>query len=248
MILPVLLSSFLSLWFSGGIGIIGVMAQPPAQQQAPAPAGQQQQVPLAANKGDLVGTWVSGSQGVITGPGFVNPLNFSFNYPKVTGVSYSFSQGGFFEEAFYRFTVNSSQPNCITGVLQWQHGTYQPLANGSIILNPISSDGRQQVQDTCSPVSNIIQQFNNTVLMSTWEIRTDEVLGKELLLYGFDGTPVQPLYPYANPPIMLPTETLTANVTIGQTDIGAALPRSVVSAVIVGALGGLLGAVAVLFS
>ena len=31
-------------------------------------AQQQQQVPLATNKGDLVNTWVSGSQGVITGP------------------------------------------------------------------------------------------------------------------------------------------------------------------------------------
>jgi len=211
--------------------------------------GQQQpQVPLAANKADLVGTWVSGSQGVITGPGFVNPLNFSFNYPKVPGVSYSFTQDGHFEEAFYKFTVNSSQPNCITGVLQWQHGQYLALANGSIVMNPISSDGRQQVQDTCSPVSNIIQQFNTTVLMSTWEIRTDEVLGKELLLYGFDGTPVQPLYPYANPPIMLPTETLTANVTVGQQDLSAAIPRSVVSTVIVGAVGGFLGVLAVFMS
>jgi len=245
MILNVLLSSLVSV-----VGVVGQAGQGGGQQQAPAPAqGQQpQQQPLAANKGDLVGTWVSGSQGVITGPGFVNPLNFSFNYPKVTGVSYSFTQGGFFEEAFYKFTVNSSQPNCITGVLQWQHGMYQALANGSIVMNPISSDGRQQVQDTCSPVSNIIQQFNHTVLMNTWEIRTDEVLGKELLLYQFDGTPVQPLYPYANPPIMLPTETLTANVSVGQMDMSAALPRSVVSTIVVGALGGLLGAVAVLLS
>jgi len=226
MVLAALLSTFLS--FSVAMG----------QQQA--------QVPLAANKADLVGTWVSGSQGVITGPSFVNPLNFSFNYPKVTGVSYSFTKDMFFEEAFYKFTVNSSQPNCITGVLQWQHGTYQPLANGSIVMNPIASDGRQQVQDTCSPVSNIIQQFNATVLMSTWEIRTDEVLGKELLLYGFDGVPVQPLYPYANPPIMLPTQTLTANVTVGQTDIGAAVPRSAVSTAIIGAIGGFLGVLAVL--
>jgi len=228
MVLAALLSTFLS--FSTVMG----------QQQA--------QQPLAANKADLVGTWVSGSQGVITGPGFVNPLNFSFNYPKVPGVSYSFTSDGFFEEAFYKFTVNASQPNCITGVLQWQHGKYTPNFNNTISMTPITSDGRQQVQDTCSPVSNIIQQFNATVFMSGWEIRTDEILGKELLLYGFDGTPVQPLYPYANPPIMLPTETLTANVTVGQTDIGAALPRSVVSTVIVGAIGGFFGVLAVFMS
>ena len=136
----------------------------------------------------------------------------------------------------------ASQPNCITGVLQWQHGQYQALANGSIVMLPIASDGRQQVQDTCSPVSNIIQQFNATVLMKTWEIRTDEILGKELLLYQFDGVPVQPLYPYANPPIMLPVETLTANVTSGQQDLSSAIPRSVISTIIVGAVGGLLGA------
>jgi len=228
MILSVFLSTFLS--FSGAMG-----QQPPQQ-------------PLAANAGDLTGTWVSGSQGVITGPGFVNPLNFSFTYPKVTGVSYSFSKDGHFEEAFYKFSVNSSQPNCITGVLQWQHGSFQALANGSIVLNPISSDGRQQVQDTCSPVSNIIQQFNQTTLMKTWEIRTDELLGKELLLYQFDGVPLQPLYPYANPPIMLPVETLTANVSVGQTDIGLAIPRSAISTLLVGAVGGVLGALAVFSS
>jgi len=229
MVLGALLSTFLS--FS-----VVVMGQ------------QQAQVPLAPNRLDLVGTWVSGSQGVITGPGFVNPLNFSFNYPKVPGVSYSFTKDFHFEEAFYKFTVNSSQPNCITGVLQWQHGTYQPFANGSILLNPITSDGRQQVQDTCSPVSNIIQQFNSTVNISTWEIRTDEILGKELLLYAFDGVPFQPLYPYANPPIMLPVETLTANVTVGQNALSAAIPRSAVSTVLVGAIGGFLGVLAIFMS
>jgi len=226
-----------SVLFSTFLSFLGAMAQ---QQQS--------QVPLAGNKANLVGTWVSGSQGVITGPNFVNPLNFSFNYPSVTGVSYSFTSDLHFEEAFYKFSVNSSQPNCITGVLQWQHGVYEPLANGSIIMNPIASDGRQQVQDTCSPVSNIIQQFNSTVFMSTWEIRTDVVLGPELLLYQFNGVPEQPLYPYANPPIMLPTETLTANVSIGQLDTGAGIPRSVVSTALVGAVGGFLGVLAVFCS
>jgi hypothetical protein len=35
-----------------------------------------QQQPFASNKGDLVGTWVSGSQGVITGP--VSPQSRHF--------------------------------------------------------------------------------------------------------------------------------------------------------------------------
>jgi hypothetical protein len=71
-----------------------VLCQPPTQQ------------PLADNEGDLVGTWVSMSQGVITGPvscketiyleqslttfqGFINPLNSTFYYPSLTGLSYS---------------------------------------------------------------------------------------------------------------------------------------------------------------
>jgi len=203
--------------------------------------GQQQSVQEAPNKGDLVGTWVSASQGVVTGPSFCNPLSFSFNYPSVPGVSYSFSADGYFEEAWYRFYKNASlAPNCITGVLQWQHGTYQALANGSIIMNPIASDGRQQVQDTCAAVSNIIQQFNQTVLMNIWETRVDPVLGKYLLLYNYDNTSNQPLYPYANPPVMLPTQTLTANVTTGQQSNGATYHQAI-SLGSVGVIGALIG-------
>jgi len=226
--LPILLSTFLS---------------------AASSAWGQQQVQMAPNQADLVGTWVSASQGVITGPSFANPLNFSFNYPKVPGVSYSFTSDGHFEEAWYQFFPNASTPNCITGVLQWQHGNYQALQNGSIIMNPIASDGRQQVQDTCAAVSNIIQQFNSTVFMSTWENRTDPILGQYLILYQFNGVPVQPLYPYASPPVMLPTQTLTANVTAGQQANGALYARaqSILSMGAVTVLGGLIGASAVLF-
>jgi len=204
------------------------------------------QLPLADNKGDLVGTWVSGSQSVVTGPNFANPMKFSFTYPKTTGVSYSFSSDGFFEEAWYKFTPNGTAPNCITGVLQWQHGTYEALANNSIIMTPFSSDGRQQVQDTCAAVSNIIQQFNSTVLMKNWRIDTDPVLGKMLLLFQFDGTPVQPLYPYASPPVMLPTQVLTANVTAGQMG-GAMVPQGILSLTLVGLIGGLIGIAAIFF-
>lgn len=39
----------------------------------------------------LIGTWSSGSQHVVTGPGFANPVNMSFTYPSTTGISYSFT-------------------------------------------------------------------------------------------------------------------------------------------------------------
>jgi len=199
----------------------------------------QDQTTFAQNANTLVGTWVSQSQGVITGPSFANPLNFSFAYGNTTGVSYSFTADFHFEEAWYKFTGNGSNPNCVKGVIQWQHGTYQPLANGTLLLNPIASDGRQQVQDTCAAVSNIIQQFNSTERMQTWEIRTDPVLGQELLLYAFDLQPEQPLYMYANPPIMLPVEQLTPNVTVGQLAGSGALPGVRISLALLGSLSAL---------
>jgi len=203
------------------------------------------QLPLADNKADLVGTWVSTSQSVITGPSFINPINFTFHNPKLTGISYSFTDDGHFEESFYTLTVNATMPNCITAVLQWQHGSYQALANNSILYFPIASDGRQRVLNTCSPQSDVTQQFNQTFWMRGWEIVQDPLLGAELQLYEFDGTPVNPLYPYANPPIMLPTETLTPSTNIGLEDFSSAM-RRVASPVLIGVAGLLFGTVSVL--
>ncbi|KZS93836.1 hypothetical protein SISNIDRAFT_440953 [Sistotremastrum niveocremeum HHB9708] len=198
---------------------------------------------LAPNQADLVGTWASGTGAVQTGPNFVNPLNFSFSYPQTTGISYSFTTDGFFEEAWYRFNSNGSNPNCIQGVIQWQHGTYCPLANGSIVLNPFAPDGRQQVQDPCSPVSNIIQQFNATTLLNTWQLNNDPQWGTQLLLFQFDDSPLSPMYQFANPPVMLPTQVLTPNVTNGQ-QLNAARSTASISpmlTILVGVVAGGLG-------
>jgi len=196
------------------------------------------QQPLADNAGDLVGTWVSTSQSVITGAGFINPINFTFNYPSHTGISFSYTEDGHFEEAFYTLTVNATQPNCIQAALQWQHGTYQALANNSILYFPIASDGRQRVLNTCSPTSDVTQQWNQTFWMRGWEIVQDPILGTELQLYEFDGTPVNPLYPYASPPIMLPTETLTPAVDLGTVSSDAIV--ATISPLAVGLLFGML--------
>lgn len=131
-------------------------------------------------------------------------------------------------------------PNCITAVLQWQHGEYQALANNSILYFPVASDGRQRVLNTCSPQSDVTQQFNQTFWMRGWEIKQDPLLGTELQLYEFDGTPVQPMYPFAKPPIMLPTETLTPSTDIGQVALGSAI-RKVASPVLISGAGLLLG-------
>jgi len=176
------------------------------------------------NATSLLGTWSSGSGAVRTGVGFANPVNFTFTYPNTTGISYSFTteelsdgSAGYFEEAQYRFTGNGSRPTCIVGVVQWQHGTYTINANNSITLNPFASDGRQQVQDMCAANSNIIQQFNQTTLFLNWNIYMDPQRGAKLQLYRFDGAPLSPMYLIAQTPNMLPTTTLTGNVTTGQT-------------------------------
>jgi len=188
----------------------------------------------AHNVTSLLGTWSSGSMAVKTGVGFANPVDFSFTYPNTTGISYSFTtdelsdgSAGYFEEALYRFTGNGSEPTCIVGVVQWQHGTYETLANGSIVLNPFYTDGRQQVQDMCAAQSNIIQQFNQTTLFQSWRIFNDPQLGPKLQIYQYNGAPLAPMYVVSQTPNMLPTTTLTGNVTTGQTTPSGALSGSI---------------------
>ncbi|KAG9051632.1 Reversal of tor2 lethality [Tulasnella sp. UAMH 9824] len=183
------------------------------------------------NVTSIAGTWSSGNGAVMTGPGFANPVNFTFNYPATTGISYSFTEeslsdgsNGYFEEAQYRFQGNGSRPTCIVGVVQWQHGTYTLNSNGSITLNPFAADGRMQVQDMCAAKSNIIQQFNQTTLFAAWNIYQDTTRGYKLQLYRFDGAPLSPMYQISTTPNMLPTELLT-NTTVNTVVIGAASSR-----------------------
>jgi len=192
----------------------------------------------------LLGMWSSGSGAVQTGAGFCNPVNYSFTYPATTGISYSFTvdvledADGYFEEALYRFIGNGTQPTCITGVMQWQHGTYTLNANGSMTLNPFPMDGRQQVQDMCAAKSNIIQQFNQTTLFSNWNIVQDPQRGTKLQIYQFDGTPMSPLYLLSQTPNMLPTVALT-NASTGEvapSGAGLRMDRSGLLSVLVAAL------------
>ncbi|KAF8319727.1 hypothetical protein DL93DRAFT_2074698 [Clavulina sp. PMI_390] len=197
----------------------------------------------------LQGTWSSGAGLVSTGSGFANPVNFSFTYPPVTGISYSFTDLGQFEQAEYQMQANGSQPNCITGTVLWQHGAWESLANGSIILNPISIDGRLQVQDPCAAQSNVLFQFNTTVLISSWRVFSDPQRGPKLQMYKYDGSPYTPMYLIANPPNMLPTETLSSNLTVSGDGVLSAAHESVRKvglAVLVGVVGIVGGVMAVL--
>jgi hypothetical protein len=188
-----------------GTLIAGLLVAQTAAQTDPGPGA-----------ASISGTWSSGAKNVLTGPGFCNPVTSTFTYPATAGISYSFTQDGYFEEALYRFTGNGTDPRCIIGLVQWQHGDYELLANGSIVLEPFASDGRQQVQDACAADSNVLRQFNQTTLFLSWQTYTDPQGNDRLQLYRFDGAPFAPMFRVSSTPTMLPTQPLT-NTSIGVT-------------------------------
>lgn len=69
-------------------------------------------------------------------------------------------------------------------------------------------DGYQQIQDACAAVSNFIQAYNDTEMYSGWDIYLDPVLGYQLQLFEFDGTPLPPQSQVSVTPNMLPTRPL----------------------------------------
>jgi len=159
------------------------------------------------NTTSIIGTWSSGTQKVAPGPGFANPAQETFNYPKASGVGYSFDSDGWYEIARYRFVANGSHPDCIVSTVIWAHGNYDLLSNGSIILTPLG-DGYQQVQTGCGDNSNFFQNYNETELFVSWRIFTDVTFGPKLHLFQWDGTPVAPLFQLSPQPNMLPKQKL----------------------------------------
>lgn len=117
--------------------------------------------------------------------------------------------------------------------MQWQHGSWQMNANGSLSLTPIGVDGRQLMSTPCDYDKGIYTRYNQSELFKVWytsleagrtvmltrteqqyQVLTDpyhNVL--RLNLWEFDGTPMQPLYIAFQPPQMLPTTTLNPMTT-----------------------------------
>lgn len=91
--------------------------------------------------------------------------------------------------------------------MNWCHGTYQLLSNGSMILTPFG-DGYQQIQDPCAAVSNFIEGYNDTEVYMQWNIYQDLVKGYALQMYTQYGTPEPPMWLVTSSPIMLPTQLL----------------------------------------
>jgi len=179
----------------------------------PLPAAHAQQA-FNQNITAISGTWSSGSGNVVTGPGFCNPLNSTFNPPATTGISLSFTDDLHFEEAQYRFTSNGSEPHCITAYLIYQHGTYTFEPNGSITTQPIAADGRIQVQDPCAAASSIITYYYEPGLYQNWFINNDVNHNQYMLqLTQFDGSYMPRMYLAFRPPQMLTTDQITTNAS-----------------------------------
>ncbi|KAI9888086.1 MAG: Reversal of tor2 lethality [Watsoniomyces obsoletus] len=165
----------------------------------------------SAGQGDpqLTGTWSSKSNKVFTGPGFYDPVNEKFIEPSHTGISFSFTDDGHYEEAHYRAIANPTNPSCPKGIMQFQHGTFRKETNGSLILSPFGVDGRQLLSDPCRSKVSVYTRYNQPGLYQRYEVFTDPYHGvMRLNLFMFDGSPVQPLYLAFKPPQMLPTQTM----------------------------------------
>ncbi|KAF4556411.1 ROT1-like protein [Elsinoe fawcettii] len=163
---------------------------------------------------ELVGTWSTKSKRTLTGPDFYDPVKDEFTEPERTGFSYSFTEDGFFEEAYYRAIANPQNPQCPSGIMQWQHGTWTQNSNGSLTLTPIAVDGRQLMSTPCNYDNGIYTRYNQTELFKTYQVYTDPYSKQPRLdLFQFDGAPLNPMYLVFSPPKMLPTSTLNPTNT-----------------------------------
>lgn len=111
-------------------------------------------VSAAVSVEELVGTWTTKSQQVLTGPvsttqnkhtdtkltgqGFYDPLNDRLIEPDRTGISYSFDADGNYEEAFYRALANRKWIRS-TIYTEWKgNGTdamKPPTPNAQVVFN-----------------------------------------------------------------------------------------------------------------
>ena len=81
---------------------------------------------------------------------FYNPIKKLFNVPPVAGLSYSFTEDGYFEMARVKYNSSSEKPQCFKASLMWQHGTYEKHNDTSFTMHPYKGDGAVQIIDPCA--------------------------------------------------------------------------------------------------
>ena len=109
-------------------------------------------------------------------------MNDSFIEPSHTGISYSFTADGFYEEAYYRAVANrtlalwtvleesangdpATKPSCPSSIMQFQHGTFVENADGSLTLTPFSVDGRELISAPCSGSTSAYLRYDQAETM-----------------------------------------------------------------------------------
>ncbi|EZF24093.1 hypothetical protein H112_03327 [Trichophyton rubrum D6] len=165
----------------------------------------------------LVGTWTTKSRKVVTGPGFYDPIKDRLIEPSHTGISYSFTEDGYFEEAQYRAIANPQNPACPSGMMLFQHGTYEIKPNGTLLLNAYAfeDDGRQLISDPCKGERASYYRYNQNETFKRYEVLLDKFHNiQRLNLYGHDGTPMNRMFLIYKPPQMLPTKHLNPVVKV----------------------------------
>ena len=192
-----------------------------AQAEGSPPPDAAHQFPNSTNATSIVGTWSSGSQRVLTGQNgttmFFNPFQQRVTIPETPGISYSFTEDGYFETAKYKYESNPQRLDCFKISLTWQHGRYHiDPKNGSIIMVPFGPDGYVQTMGRCETPQVTMNNFQATDLIRQWYNYLDVKPGFNddapsmyaMQFYQFNGEPLPLMYQVYNPPNMLPTEQL----------------------------------------
>lgn len=101
-------------------------------------------------------------------------------------------------------------PTCPQATIQWQHGSYMQSPSGYMMLVPIAEDGRSVMSDPCSSSKQaILSRYSQNETFSKFTAAIDLYNNiMRLDLYGYDGTPLNPMWQKSTTPQMLPTTTL----------------------------------------
>src|SRR5436190_16107103 len=62
----------------------------------------------------------------------------------------------------------ATQPSCMKGVMQFQHGKFTKESNGSLILMPFALDGRQLVSNPCASQYSMYLRYNQTEIFKVY--------------------------------------------------------------------------------
>ncbi|KAG0687260.1 Reversal of tor2 lethality [Pichia californica] len=175
----------------------------------------------------IVGTWSSKANTVFTGPGFYDPVDELLIEPALPGISYSFTEDGYWEEAIYQVTSNPKNHSCAAAVLIFQHGTYTKDDNGTLTLTPFDIDGRQLLSQPCDDGGvSLYSRYNQTEVFKAYQVYVDGYHGRwRIDLIKSNGAYLQPLYLAFQPPQMLPTITMNPTASASATNSANKLVR-----------------------